>query len=79
MSVLKERYPNDVVNLKVQTHIDENGDIALLYKIVEGLAERSFGINIARCVEFPEHIIKVCRYVERISDNNVFYRMLKEF
>uniref|UniRef100_A0A914Y9S4 DNA mismatch repair proteins mutS family domain-containing protein n=1 Tax=Panagrolaimus superbus TaxID=310955 RepID=A0A914Y9S4_9BILA len=58
ISVLKERYPDDVVNLKVETHVDENGDIALLYKIVEGLAERSFGINIAQCVNFPDHIIK---------------------
>ena len=67
MSVLKERFPDDVMNLKVETHISEDGEIALLYKIVEGLAERSFGIIIAKSVQFPDHIIKVCFFFLTVS------------
>lgn len=47
-------------NLKVNTHMDENGAMTILYKISEGVSEKSFGITIARMVGFSEDVIKVC-------------------
>ncbi|KAI6178934.1 DNA-MISMATCH-REPAIR-2 domain-containing protein [Aphelenchoides besseyi] len=58
MGILKERYPDRVQNLKVDTYADENGAVTILYKISPGVAEKSFGICIARMVGFPDSVIK---------------------
>ena len=74
MSLLKEKFPNDVANLKVDTFTGKDGEITFLYKIVEGLAERSFGINIANTLKFPEKIIadakKILNFLETNSWDN---------
>jgi len=74
MSLLKEKFPNDVANLKVDTFTGKDGEITFLYKIVEGLAERSFGINIANTLKFPEKIIvdakKILNFLETNSWEN---------
>ena len=33
--------------------------MTILYKISEGVADKSFGLNIARMVGFPEEVVKV--------------------
>lgn len=60
MSALHERYPNALRNIRVETQIDENGELILLYKVMPGIAERSFGINIAKLVGISDDIIEVC-------------------
>ncbi|KAE9550808.1 hypothetical protein FO519_005980 [Halicephalobus sp. NKZ332] len=74
MSLLKEKFPNDVVNLKVDTFTGKDGEITFLYKIVEGLAERSFGLNIANTLKFPEKIMidakKILNFLETNSWEN---------
>ncbi|VDM25111.1 unnamed protein product [Toxocara canis] len=60
MSALHERYPTALRNIRVETKIDENGELVLLYKVLPGIAERSFGINIARLVGLPDNVITVC-------------------
>lgn len=57
---LKISYPTMVKNLKVDTYLDESGEMIILYKISDGIAEQSFGISIAKMVGFSEDIIKVC-------------------
>lgn len=74
MSLLKEKFPDDVINLKVDTFTGKDGEITFLYKIVEGLAERSFGLNIANTLKFPEKIImdakKILNFLETNSWEN---------
>uniref|UniRef100_A0A7E4ZX16 DNA_MISMATCH_REPAIR_2 domain-containing protein n=1 Tax=Panagrellus redivivus TaxID=6233 RepID=A0A7E4ZX16_PANRE len=72
MSVLKEHFPERVINLKADTYVDANGDIVLLFKITEGLAERSFGINIAKSVDFPEPIIKDATHILNYLETNTW-------
>ena len=63
-----------MANLKVDTFTGKDGEITFLYKIVEGLAERSFGINIANTLKFPEKIIadakKILNFLETNSWDN---------
>jgi DNA mismatch repair ATPase MutS len=47
-----------VKNLKVDTYLDENGTMTILYKISEGISEKSYGITIAKMVGFPNEIVK---------------------
>ncbi|KHN81388.1 DNA mismatch repair protein Msh2 [Toxocara canis] len=61
MSALHERYPTALRNIRVETKIDENGELVLLYKVLPGIAERSFGINIARLVGLPDNVITTAR------------------
>jgi DNA mismatch repair protein MSH2 len=60
MAQLKHSYPTMVQNLKVDTYLDENGMMTILYKISEGISDKSFGISIARQVGFSEEIVQVC-------------------
>lgn len=62
---LKNSYPEKVKNLKVETYLDENGMMTILYKISEGVSEQSFGISIARMVGFSDDIVKVCFVILR--------------
>lgn len=48
-----------VKSLKVSTHLGDDGSVTMLYKVEEGVSEQSFGINIARMLDFPEDVIKV--------------------
>ena len=43
----------------MDTLIDEFGQITILYQVVSGIADRSFGINIAKIVGFSSEIIEV--------------------
>lgn len=39
--------------------MDENNQLVLLYRVVPGLAEHSFGLNIANIVGMPSTVIAV--------------------
>uniref|UniRef100_A0A0M3K2D2 DNA mismatch repair protein Msh2 (inferred by orthology to a human protein) n=1 Tax=Anisakis simplex TaxID=6269 RepID=A0A0M3K2D2_ANISI len=58
MCTLVERYPSTVRNIRVETQINEAGDLVLLYKVVPGVAERSFGINTAKLVGLSANVIQ---------------------
>ncbi|KAK0397862.1 hypothetical protein QR680_002307 [Steinernema hermaphroditum] len=53
---LQKKY-NCVRNMRVDTHTDENGQISLLYKVVDGVSDRSFGLNVCKAVSFPPEIM----------------------
>lgn len=59
LSTLQEKHPDAVRNFKVDTHVNDEGKLVILYKVLEGITERSFGLNIAELVGFPKHIIEV--------------------
>ncbi|TMS37452.1 hypothetical protein L596_004381 [Steinernema carpocapsae] len=53
-----EKKHQRVRNMHVETHIDESGMVHLLYKIVDGVVDRSFGMHVAKSVDFPVEILK---------------------
>ncbi|KAI3403505.2 MSH2 [Candida oxycetoniae] len=61
LNQLAEKYPNDVENLHVVAYVENKDDITLMYKIEPGISSKSFGINVAEMVKFPEKIIKMAK------------------
>uniref|UniRef100_A0A915D5Y3 DNA mismatch repair proteins mutS family domain-containing protein n=1 Tax=Ditylenchus dipsaci TaxID=166011 RepID=A0A915D5Y3_9BILA len=57
LSALKTRYPHVVNNLKVDTIVNEDGTLTILYQVSEGVADKSFGIWIAKMCDFPTEVI----------------------
>lgn len=47
----------EIVNVHVDVH-EEKGDITFLYRVVEGKADKSYGINVARLANLPSAVLK---------------------
>jgi len=60
---LERRFPDDVQNLHMgyttDSRIDGRRDVTFLYRLTEGFAEESFGVECARLAGIPEHILSV--------------------
>mmetsp|Transcript_7047 Transcript_7047/g.11769 ORF Transcript_7047/g.11769 Transcript_7047/m.11769 type:complete len:183 (-) Transcript_7047:227-775(-) len=54
-----------VINLHVSADVDETkGSIMMLYEILPGPANRSYGIHVAKIAQFPESIIHHAEEIE---------------
>nr|CAG8502494.1 9493_t:CDS:10 [Entrophospora candida] len=64
LTVLSDQMPN-VCNLHVTVHTGRNSDgeseITLLYKVIEGVCDESFGIHVAELANFPETVLRLAR------------------
>jgi DNA mismatch repair protein MSH2 len=60
LTTLSERI-NTVKNFQVQAHITtgEEKTMTLLYKVVPGACDQSFGIHVAELASFPNSVIQV--------------------
>lgn len=60
---LERRFPDDIQNLHMgyttDSRIDGRRDVTFLYRLTDGLAEESFGVECARLAGIPEHILSV--------------------
>ncbi|KAH0827010.1 muts domain V-domain-containing protein [Lanmaoa asiatica] len=60
---LERRFPDDVQNLHMgyttDSRIDGRRDVTFLYRLTDGFAEESFGVECARLAGIPEHILSV--------------------
>jgi DNA mismatch repair ATPase MutS len=60
---LERRFPDDVRNLHMgyttDSRIDGKRDVTFLYRLTDGFAEESFGVECARLAGIPEHILSV--------------------
>ncbi|EDK47517.1 conserved hypothetical protein [Lodderomyces elongisporus NRRL YB-4239] len=69
LNQLAKKYPLEVENLHVVAYVENQDDITLMYKIEPGVSNKSFGINVAEMVNFPEKIIKMAkRKAEELED-----------
>lgn len=58
LSELHDFYPNALRNVCVATHF-LNSQLIMLYKIVNGVASQSFGLNIAEHVGLTPDLLEV--------------------
>lgn len=84
LALLQKSYPDTVRNFKVDTHVNDEGKLLILYKVLEGITQRSFGLNIAELVGFPKHVIKVIFFrdtKDHIVILNLYhlFRMLRRY
>lgn len=60
---LERRFPEDVRNVHMgyttDSRIDGRRDVTFLYRLTDGFAEESFGVECARLAGIPEHILSV--------------------
>ncbi|KAI5958543.1 MSH2 [Candida theae] len=61
LNKLAEKYPESVENLHVVAYVENKDDITLMYKIEPGISSKSFGINVAEMVKFPNKIINMAK------------------
>ncbi|KAF2862987.1 DNA mismatch repair protein [Piedraia hortae CBS 480.64] len=62
LAALRDKFPQ-VGNLRVVAHFDnDNEDVTLLYKVEEGVSEKSFGINVAELVKFPKKVVNMAKW-----------------
>jgi DNA mismatch repair protein MSH2 len=47
--------------LHVAVHVGEQHDVTLLYKVNEGVGDRSFGIHVAELANFPRSVINLAK------------------
>lgn len=65
LTALAQQVPH-VKNLHVVAHVESNPDtltgkdITLLYKVMPGICDQSFGIHVAQLANFPDEVVKVC-------------------
>ncbi|KAI9470644.1 MAG: muts domain V-domain-containing protein [Benjaminiella poitrasii] len=60
LTTLNETVPH-VKNLHVTVHIGDEHDVTLLYKVNEGVGDRSFGIHVAELANFPPSVINLAK------------------
>jgi DNA mismatch repair ATPase MutS len=63
--VVEAALGNKIVNMHASAHIDElHQQVTMLFAIQPGPALRSYGINVAQAVRFPEEIVTEARALE---------------
>ncbi|KAI7906331.1 muts domain V-domain-containing protein [Cokeromyces recurvatus] len=60
LTTLNETVPH-VKNLHVTVHIGDDHEVTLLYKVNEGVGDRSFGIHVAELANFPPSVINLAK------------------
>lgn len=68
MSKLEEKYPGKVKNYRMETLV-EDAKLTILFQIVPGVADQSFGLNIAEMVGFSEEIIEDAKNILHHLEN----------
>jgi DNA mismatch repair ATPase MutS len=57
------------VKMKMMDCILANDKVVFLYKLKEGKAEQSFGLNVAKMVKLPQGIINIAeRYTKEMEE-----------
>uniref|UniRef100_A0A915N6H6 DNA mismatch repair proteins mutS family domain-containing protein n=1 Tax=Meloidogyne javanica TaxID=6303 RepID=A0A915N6H6_MELJA len=56
ISKLEKRYPKKVKNCRMDTFV-EDGKLVILFQVMQGVAQKSFGLSIAQIVGFSKEIL----------------------
>ncbi|KAL8996699.1 MAG: hypothetical protein Q9169_003871 [Polycauliona sp. 2 TL-2023] len=79
LSVLAKRFPNEElknVHMKFQESGDDGQDITFLYEVGEGVAHRSYGLNVARLANVPDSVLEVAAFKSKALENKIRQKSL---
>lgn len=76
ISELEKLHPGKVKNNRMDTFVEE-GNLVILFQVVPGVAQKSFGLEIAQLVGFSKEILDVRDFEHFIFFLNL--RMQKRF
>ena len=66
LGLMSSEFPQVISNLHVAVkeseREDEDEGVVLMFKVREGVCDRSYGIHVARVVGFPEVVIKMAQW-----------------
>ena len=63
LTALSAEHPESISNLHVSVKEDpSSGECVLLFKVREGVCDRSYGIYVAKAVGFPEVVLKMAQW-----------------
>uniref|UniRef100_A0A914XLG4 DNA mismatch repair proteins mutS family domain-containing protein n=1 Tax=Plectus sambesii TaxID=2011161 RepID=A0A914XLG4_9BILA len=66
-------------NVHTEAIIDDQRELTLLYRVVDGVADKSFGVHIAGLVRFPPHVIQTAwtrlSQLERTDEQRLIERL----
>ncbi|KAI4222828.1 MAG: hypothetical protein L6R36_005860 [Xanthoria steineri] len=73
LSVLAKRFTNELknVHMKFQESGDNGQDITFLYEVGDGVAHRSYGLNVARLANVPESVLEVAALKSKALENEI--------
>ncbi|KAI4227015.1 MAG: hypothetical protein LQ349_006791, partial [Xanthoria aureola] len=73
LSVLSKRFANELknVHMKFQESGDDGQDITFLYEVGDGVAHRSYGLNVARLANVPESVLEVAALKSKALENEI--------
>ncbi|KAL8671449.1 MAG: hypothetical protein Q9168_004055 [Polycauliona sp. 1 TL-2023] len=74
LSVLAKRFANEElknVHMKFQESGDDGQNITFLYEIGEGVAHRSYGLNVARLANVPESVLELAALKSSALENEI--------
>ena len=71
LTALSDENPEVISNLHVSVKEDDKtGEAVLLFKVEDGICDRSYGIHVAKAVGFPEVVIKMAQWRADLLEGN---------
>lgn len=71
LTALATDHPGAISNLHVSVKEDEiSGECVLLFKVREGICDRSYGIHVAKAVDFPPVVLKMAQWRADLLEGN---------
>ena len=71
LTALSDENPEVISNLHVSVKEDDKtGEAVLLFKVEEGICDRSYGIHVAKAVGFPEVVIRMAQWRADLLEGN---------
>lgn len=71
LTALSQSHPESISNLHVSVKEDPlTGECTLLFKVCEGICDRSYGIHVAKSVDFPPVVLKMAQWRADLLEGN---------
>ena len=79
LTALSTEHPSAISNLHVTVREDSStNEAVLLFKVKQGICDRSYGIHVAKTVGFPTVVVKMAQWRADLLEGNRLMELSKE-